>query len=59
MRRGIEFANFYQARPWLVFDADVSTSNARFLTDPDNQGTYVPESINVVTSAGVTVDKPN
>ncbi len=59
MRRGIEFANFYQARPWLAFDADVSTSNARFLNNPDNQGTYVPESINVVTSAGVTVDKPN
>jgi hypothetical protein len=59
MRRGIEFANFYQARPWLALDADISTSNARFLSDPDNLGTYVPESINVVTSAGVTVDKPD
>ena len=57
MRRGIEFANFYQARPWLTFDADIATSNARFLNDPDNLGTYVPESINVVTAAGVTVDK--
>jgi hypothetical protein len=59
MRRGIEFANFYQPRPWLTFDADISTSNARFLDDPDNLGTYVPESINVVTAAGVTVDKPD
>ena len=42
-----------------MFDADVATSNARFLTNPDNQGTFVPESINVVTSAGVTVDRPN
>ncbi len=59
MRRGIEFANFYQPRPWLTFDADIATSNARFLNDPDNLGTYVPESINVVTAAGVTVDRPD
>jgi hypothetical protein len=59
MRRGIEFANFYQVRPWLALDADISTSNARFLTNPGNLGTFVPESINVVTAAGVTVDKPD
>jgi len=58
MRRGIEFANFYQPLPWLIFDADVATSNARFLNNPDGLGTYVPESINAVTAAGVTVDKP-
>lgn len=57
MRRGIEFANFYQPRPWLTLDADIATSNARFLNDPGNLGTYVPESINVVTAAGITVDK--
>ncbi|MEO7203152.1 MAG: TonB-dependent receptor [Candidatus Tumulicola sp.] len=59
MRRGIEFANFYKPLPWLTLDADISTSNARFLSDPDAQGTFVPESINVVTSAGVTVDRRN
>ncbi|HEY1883109.1 MAG TPA: TonB-dependent receptor [Candidatus Cybelea sp.] len=59
MRRGIEFANFYQPKPWLTFDADIATSNARFLTDPQGLGTFVPESINVVTAAGVTVDKPD
>jgi TonB dependent receptor/TonB-dependent Receptor Plug Domain len=58
MRRGIEFANFYRPRPWLTFDADIATSNARFLTNPANLGTYVPESINVVSAAGITVDKP-
>ena len=57
MRRGIEFANFYQPRPWLTLDADIATSNARFLNDPDGLGTYVPESINAVTAAGITVDK--
>ncbi len=56
MRRGIEFANFYQPRPWLTFDADIATSNARFLNNPDSLGTFVPESINV-TAAGITVDK--
>ncbi|MBV9718716.1 MAG: TonB-dependent receptor [Candidatus Eremiobacteraeota bacterium] len=59
MRRGIEFANFYQPRPWLTFDADIATSNARFLNNPEGLGTYVPESINVVTAAGITVDKPD
>ncbi len=59
MRRGIEFANFYQLQPWLTFDADIATSNARFLNNPDGLGTYVPQSINVVTSAGITVDRPD
>jgi hypothetical protein len=59
MRRGIEFANFYQALPWLTFDADISTSNARFLNVPPADGYFVPESINVVTAAGATVDRPN
>jgi hypothetical protein len=59
MRRGIEFANFYQPLPWLTLDADIATSNARFLNDPDNQGTYVPESIDAVTAAGVTVNESN
>ncbi|MBV8198645.1 MAG: TonB-dependent receptor [Candidatus Eremiobacteraeota bacterium] len=58
MRRGIEFANFYQPKPWLTFDADVATSNARFLSNPGGAGTFVPESINVVSAAGVTVDEP-
>ena len=59
MRHGIEFANYYRMLPWLTLDADIATSNARFLNDPGNQGTFVPESINVVTSAGETVDRPN
>ncbi len=59
MRRGIEFANFYQPVPWLTLDADIATSNARFLNDPGGQGTYVPESIDAVTAAGITVDEPS
>lgn len=56
VRRGIEFANFYQLlprSPWLTLDADIALSKARFLTDPGNLGTFVPESIDDVTAAGL------
>ncbi len=59
LRRGIEFANLFEATPWLTLDADVATSSARFLTDPENLGTYVPESINAVTAIGATINRPN
>ena len=41
----------------LTLDADVATSTARFLTNLDNLGTYVPESLNVVSAAGATWDR--
>jgi hypothetical protein len=59
MRRGIELTNFYRLRPWLTLDADIATSKARFLNNPDGLGTYVPESIGTVTAAGATVDRQN
>ena len=58
LRKGIEFTNFWTpGHGWTVF-ADVATSTARFTTDPDNLGTFVPESLNVVTSAGISIDRP-
>lgn len=59
MRRGIELTNFYRLKPWLILDADIATSKARFLNNPGGLGTYVPESIGTVTAAGVTVDRQN
>jgi TonB dependent receptor/TonB-dependent Receptor Plug Domain len=56
-RKGIEFTNFYKPTKSLTLDLDVATSTARFLTNVDNQGTCVPESLNVVTSAGITLDR--
>jgi outer membrane receptor protein involved in Fe transport len=54
-RYGLEFANYYAPRKWLVFDGDVSWSRARFTADsPD--GNYVPEAVGVVVSAGASVD---
>ena len=57
VRKGIELTNYYRPIPGLTIDADVATSTARFLTDPGNFGTYVPESLNVVTAAGATWDR--
>lgn len=58
VRTGIEFTNSYRIAPYVTLDADVATAGARFLTDPAGQGTFVPESLNVVTSAGITLDRP-
>ena len=54
-RYGIEFANYYAPRPWLIFDADVSWSNAHF-TDADPAGDVIPGSVETVVSGGITVD---
>ena len=54
-RHGFEWTNYYSPTPWLVFDADVSWSRARF-TDVDPVGNYVPEAVATVVSAGATVE---
>src|SRR5262249_22126541 len=52
VRRGIELANFWTPVNGLTYDADFATTTARFLTDPNHQGTGVPESLNAVIAAG-------
>ena len=59
LRRGIEVTSFYTPTNWLTLDADVASATARFIADPTHQGTGVPESLNAVISAGITVDKPH
>jgi len=54
-RNGVEFANYYSPRRWLVFDADLSWSRARF-TQHDPAGDYVPEAVGTVVSAGAAID---
>jgi outer membrane cobalamin receptor len=54
-RYGFEWANYYAPQPWLILDADVSISRARF-TDDDPAGDYVPGAVNSVVSAGATVN---
>ena len=54
-RYGLEVANYYSPRKWLVFDGDVSWSRARF-TEYSPDGNYVPEAVGVVVSAGAGLD---
>ncbi len=54
-RSGVEFANYYRPVRWLVLDADVSWSRARF-TNGDPAGTFIPGSVETVVSGGVTVE---
>jgi TonB dependent receptor/TonB-dependent Receptor Plug Domain len=51
-RRGIEISNRWQARPWLLLDADVAFNHAR-LAD----GSRVPNAVDRVASLGATVSK--
>jgi outer membrane receptor protein involved in Fe transport len=55
-RDGVEWANYYAPRRWLVFDGDVSLSRAHF-TDSDPAGREIPGAVETVISAGATIDK--
>ena len=54
-RYGVEWANYYTPRPWLIFDADVScrTRTSRTSTRSAN---HIPGAVGTVVSAGATVD---
>ena len=54
-RWGVEIANYYRPTPWLVLDADVSLSEARF-SSGESAGRHVPEAVGTVVSAGIGVD---
>ena len=54
-RYGVEWANYYHPRPWLIFDGDVSLSRSHF-TDEDPVGNHIPGSLESVVSLGATVD---
>jgi outer membrane receptor protein involved in Fe transport len=54
-RYGVEITNYYSPYKWLVFDADVSLSRARF-SDAEQGHAYVPEAVGTVVSAGASVD---
>lgn len=54
-RYGVEWANYYTPNKWLSFDLDLAASQALFVLPDADGGRAVPESINTVASAGVTV----
>jgi hypothetical protein len=53
-RYGFEWANYWRPLPWLIADADLSVSRARF-TDEDPAGNAIPGALDRVISAGVTL----
>lgn len=53
-RYGVELANYYSPRPWLVFDGDVTWSRAHF-TDIDPAGERIPGAVGTVISGGATI----
>jgi hypothetical protein len=52
-RAGMEWANSYTPRPWLMFDANLSWSSARF-TDDDSSGSAIPGAVRQVASVGAS-----
>jgi hypothetical protein len=54
-RTGIEVTNFYRPVPWLLLDADIALSKARF-RDFDSAGDRIPGAIENVASAGAAVE---
>jgi hypothetical protein len=57
-RHGVEVNNHYTATPWLLLDADLAFSQARFTQaqgDEGNMGRYIPGSVRTVATLGATV----
>ncbi len=52
-RRGIEWNNRYIPLPWLLVDADLAWTHARF-SDPDPAGNRIPNAVDKVASIAVT-----
>ncbi|HSV84199.1 MAG TPA: TonB-dependent receptor plug domain-containing protein [Ramlibacter sp.] len=53
-RSGIEWNNRYRAASWLLLDADLAWSRARFTQD-DPAGNHIPGAVGKVLSLGATV----
>lgn len=52
-RHGIEWNNRYQPLPWLLIDADIAWTHARF-ADPDPAGSRIPNAVDRVASMAFT-----
>ena len=53
-RRGIEWNNRYVPMPWLLVDADLAWTHARF-ADADAAGNRIPNAVDKVGSVAVTL----
>ena len=55
-RSGIELGALYAPADWIVVDADLAWTRARF-TDPDPVGDRIPNAVESVMSMGVTLNR--
>jgi hypothetical protein len=55
-RQGIELGVFYVPVDWLLVDADLAWTRARY-TDPDPAGDRIPNAVESVASIGLTVNR--
>jgi outer membrane receptor protein involved in Fe transport len=56
-RYGVEWINYWRPQRWLLVDAELAWTHARFTeANPDNGGKYIPGALNTVAQVGVTVD---
>jgi len=52
-RYGVETAVYWSPKDWLVFDAELALTHARFLDSPEAE--YIPDSVPWMFSGGFTV----
>jgi outer membrane receptor protein involved in Fe transport len=57
-RRGIELSAYYTPVSWLILDADLAWSRARF-ADDDPAGDRIPNAVARVASLGAAVNHPS
>ena len=57
-RRGVELTAIWNPLSWLIVDADLAWSRARF-TDFDPAGDRIPGAVESVASVGVALDHPS
>ncbi len=54
-RVGIEWINYYRPLPWLLIDAELAFTRARF-SDDDEAGDYIPGAMERMAQVGITVE---
>ncbi|MEJ0035143.1 MAG: TonB-dependent receptor [Gammaproteobacteria bacterium] len=57
-RTGVELSAYYTPARWLIVDADIAWSHARF-TDDDLAGDRIPNAVDRVASLGVAINRPS
>jgi hypothetical protein len=57
-RTGLELSAYYRPRDWLILDADLALSHARF-DDDDPAGNRIPNAVDRVASVGMVVTMPS